>query len=1494
MNSIFKYILPLMVLSILVANDKADFVLLEKSPDKATIVFANEEVKTEKNGIYDKFLNYQTVTLDDGLPELPKYTLNYGLNPLKEYRVNYNIVSSHIIQDIDVYPHQTAARTELNKSDELYINTISIESNNVFPLEVIQEQRATLRGNDILSVDVIPFIFNSSTKSLEVIDEIEIVIEEVGDRPYLDATSKRSKTFQNIYNNLVLDTFDNREIDFQEPSILYICGGSSIDYSYLEYLIEWRRKQGYQVTAVDLTEVGGNSTTYIKNYIQDAYDNWENPPEFITLIGDASGSGSVPTVPTYNVGEGGGWNTVFAEADLPYVLLEGDDFLADATIGRISVRSETEFSVVASKIIGYEKLYAGPDWIESVALVGDPSDSGISTVITNEYIAQIMDNYGMEDINEQYTGNGSFDDFMRNQMNAGVSYLNYRGFYGFSNFNDSDVNQLSNGFKLPFLTTLTCDTGSFSSDVSCISESLLRAGTSVNNPRGAVAVVATAQPYTHTAFNNIVAMGMYSGIFLYGAKTAGESLAYGELALSLAYPQNPNNNVYYFAAWNNLMGDAATMLWTDTPRVLIADHQENVSMGTDDIIDITVIDENGYPVEGANVNLNFGDIYVNAITRVDGHAIIELDDFTDISGTIDVTVTCQDCLYSETSFLLNQDTLLPEVLNASILIDEINTFSNSDGQVNPGEEVSIDFYINNYTGELLEDISVSIESSVLSISSENSISISSMGIGEAALVEGLVVSIPADILPDTEPVFYANISGNNSSLESNQLLDLPIYSGSVSLLAEGAFEPGSSSSLSIEIYNSGEIDFSQLTGEILNNDSDLFFETEAITWTEVGVDATSQSTSMQLSTDNGIINGSVYNIPVRITDDFTFEQVVNLQLTVGDVSIGDPLGPDPYGYYIYGEEDTDYDLAPTYSWVEIAPSQGGDGYQLDLNDNGNNQDDVTTIDLPFTFTFYGEDYDRVSVCSNGWIAFGESDLESFRNYPIPGTGGPSPMVAVFWDDLEDGDAYAYYDQGNDRFIIEWYNYDTYYANSNEEFQVILYNTGSETPTGDDEILLQYRDFSNTSVGSYPIGNYDGAVVHGQYTSVGIEDHTGLVGLEYTFNNQYPEPAGALSDQSALFITTRTSSLYAEPEIQISSNSLDYSIEPNESTSDIFSITNSGEPESNLNYTLTVSPFVNQQSIVDEGGYAWSSSDSDEYVSYDWIDISDDNVTISFDSNDASPGYFDIGFDFPFYGDEYNQLLINPNGWVGFGEDNSEWDNESVFDGNSPKNAILAYWDDLNPISGDNEVGEGSVRFQSNSDRMVIWYDDVIHWTNDDIRHDFQIILFPSGAISVNYRSIEGVSNDGATIGIINADGDVGQEVPYDNLDLSNELSLSYKLSPEWVSLSQYNGNVNYQESDDIIINIDMDGYDSGSYIAYMILESNAAANIIIPITSDVNSYLSGDLNADGGIDILDVVRLVAMILNNDGSSYEEIVADLNGDSDVNIMDVILLVQIILN
>ena len=52
------------------------------------------------------------------------------------------------------------------------------------------------------------------------------------------------------------------------------------------------------------------------------------------------------------------------------------------------------------------------------------------------------------------------------------------------------------------------------------------------------------------------------------------------------------------------------------------------------------------------------------------------------------------------------------------------------------------------------------------------------------------------------------------------------------------------------------------------------------------------------------------------------------------------------------------------------------------------------------------------------------------------------------------------------------------------------------------------------------------------------------------------------------------------------------------------------------------------------------------------------------------------------------------------------------------------------------------------------------------------------------------------------------------------------------------------------------------------------------------------LNADGTLNVLDVVILVNHILNPDGSELE--VGDMNGDNLLNVLDVVTLVNMILN
>jgi hypothetical protein len=154
-------------------------------------------------------------------------------------------------------------------------------------------------------------------------------------------------------------------------------------------------------------------------------------------------------------------------------------------------------------------------------------------------------------------------------------------------------------------------------------------------------------------------------------------------------------------------------------------------------------------------------------------------------------------------------------------------------------------------------------------------------------------------------------------------------------------------------------------------------------------------------------------------------------------------------------------------------------------------------------------------------------MYSFRNYPIPGAGGPSPMVAAFWDDLKTGSSgYVHHYETDEMVVIQWDDMRTYDSGSRETFEIILYNKEQSTPTstGDSEIKIQYQDFNNTSNGNYDPGWYQ-PPIHGCYSTVGIESHLGDMGLEYTFNNSYPEAAATLQDGSAIFITTRTESSY---------------------------------------------------------------------------------------------------------------------------------------------------------------------------------------------------------------------------------------------------------------------------------------------------------------------------------------------------------------------------------
>jgi len=1111
-------------LLIMISSLFGNFLLNEKVSSSRKIDFNLSEIQlVEKDGHVRIKADKSGFTNDEGMPELPTYSITYHVDPFVDYEIEMNIISSHFEENIDLYPSQNQINNVKNKS--FLKNLDFYNSENKYPLNNIQvSNRQIMRGEEFITITITPFNYYPSTRILEVIDEIEIDIIENGiieNNNYKQMP--RSRVFEKFMTKFSPNYVMRNNEKFQPPSILYICGGASSSDQTFQELLDWRHQRGYVVYTVDVNDIGNNSDD-IKDYIDNAYYNWEIPPEFVTIVGDASGSYSVDTNYEYYSG-------VQGEGDWPYSLVAGNDFMPEVIIGRLSVRNPTHIGVVVNKILNYEKASDMDDgWYETASLVSDPYDSGISTVITNEYIQQLMDEYGTENIQTKYNGN-SYSNWIENQFNNGTLYVNYRGYYGASGFDpDAIMEDLYNYSKHPFATFLTCDTGSFDSGTYCLSETLLRSGTP-NAPVGAIAAVGTATIYTHTAFNNIINMGIYEGIFIEENYTAGEAVAYGKLVLNNIYPSNPSNNVNLFSYWNNLMGDASTHLWTKRPQLITVNHVSTIQPGSN-FVNVEVLNENGLGINEAYVTLLKGndEIFVSAYTNSSGIATLEFDDTS--SGEILVTVVKQDHKPSQSTISISNNDVVISLPSSeiSILDDE----GNGDGIINAGETFDMQFRLSNSGSSSVSNLNVNLVSNSqhVNILSE-SVNVGNLDSNSNSDLITFSVQLNEDMLDATDLELRLNLNseGNNWDIivpasVSGAKMDL----SNILILEDdnlnGVLEPGESCQVFISLYNQGTTQINDLSGTLSTSMPGLQINGNTSSWNTIDPNQDGLSlNSFVITSNSSIINGSVANFEIILNNDQGYNQKVNFSIQLGTVSVTDPLGPDQHGYYIYDHYDTDYDLAPTYNWIEIDPGYGGDGFDVGLNDNGNGEysNSISTVSLPFPFTFYGIEYDEITICSNGWITFGETNMESFRNYELPGAGGPSPMIAVFWDDLKTtsgGDVFAYSSPDNDYYIIEWSDMRTFNSNSIESFQLILYNTSDQTPTGDDEMLMQYKEFNNTSTGSYPVGNWD-AVIHGAYCSIGLENHDGTIGIEYTFNNQYPTAARTLNDYSALFITTKT-------------------------------------------------------------------------------------------------------------------------------------------------------------------------------------------------------------------------------------------------------------------------------------------------------------------------------------------------------------------------------------
>jgi hypothetical protein len=159
---------------------------------------------------------------------------------------------------------------------------------------------------------------------------------------------------------------------------------------------------------------------------------------------------------------------------------------------------------------------------------------------------------------------------------------------------------------------------------------------------------------------------------------------------------------------------------------------------------------------------------------------------------------------------------------------------------------------------------------------------------------------------------------------------------------------------------------------------------------------------------------------------------------------------------------------------------------------------------------------------------------------------------------------------------------------------------------------------------------------------------------------------------------------------------------------------------------------------------------------EWLDISGIGNDAGIIWDDENVGPFDLGFDFPFYGQTYNSVRICDNGFVSFTSTSSySWPSPiPSSDTWDPNCALYAFWDDL-----DISVQGGQILYHSDPalGQFVISWLGIGQWGMPG-SYTFQIVIHADGSVIFNYLDIP--EHGGCLVGVENEAGTDAYQLCY--------------------------------------------------------------------------------------------------------------------------------------
>lgn len=243
-----------------------------------------------------------------------------------------------------------------------------------------------MRGHRIVVVEVRPVRYNAVLGELEVSSEMNFRLKMSGSDIALtnsEADRLNSAPFNRLLQTNVLNYNQGRPVAIPNSPERYLIITADIFESGLSDLVALKTSQGFSVGVVNLTTVGGNTTTAIKNYIKAQYQG-ANPPDYVLLVGDYY-PGNAADLTNYVMRTASGYRT-----DLQYFTMDNEtEYVPDIFYGRFPVRTVANLSDMISKLLAYNAVAGDEAWVKKIEYLAS-NDGGYYQVAerTHNYVIE--------------------------------------------------------------------------------------------------------------------------------------------------------------------------------------------------------------------------------------------------------------------------------------------------------------------------------------------------------------------------------------------------------------------------------------------------------------------------------------------------------------------------------------------------------------------------------------------------------------------------------------------------------------------------------------------------------------------------------------------------------------------------------------------------------------------------------------------------------------------------------------------------------------------------------------------------------------------------------------------------------------------------------------------------------------------------------------------------------------------------------------------------